>query len=50
MMTDLDLERLRAVLRTELADIHANIRALRADVVPMRAHLDGMPMLHVRVM
>jgi predicted nucleic acid-binding Zn-ribbon protein len=44
-MTDLDLERLRAVLRTELADMQADIRALRADVTPMRAHLDGMPML-----
>jgi len=44
-MTDLDLERLRAVLRTELADVQADIRALRADVAPMRAHLDGMPML-----
>jgi len=52
LMTDLDLERLRAVLRTELADVQADIRAvqadtraLRADVAPMRAHLDGMPML-----
>jgi hypothetical protein len=51
-MTDLDLERFRAVLRTELADVQADIRAvqadtraLRADVTPMRAHLDGMPML-----
>lgn len=58
-MTELDIEHLRTVLRGELADTQADIRALlgelaeiqadtralRADVAPMRAHLDGMPIL-----
>jgi predicted nucleic acid-binding Zn-ribbon protein len=44
-MTDSELENIRAIVRAELADARADVRALRDDVRPMRAHLDGMPML-----
>ena len=49
-MTDPDIEHLRTVLRSELAEgdaraLQADTRALRADVASMRARLDGMPTL-----
>jgi hypothetical protein len=48
-MTDADLDAIRALLQAELADVRADMRTLRDDIAPMRARLDGLPIINQAV-